>query len=134
MPHHKVFVQRAHHKHDEFEAVELGDEGVLRCFDEFDWSGELEKVAEFQRVSPTISIEGWGERLIWVSAAGAPGAIEFVSEYTFPGKKRVLFGLMERDATLGFDAQHLTMKLAREALAAYVNRDHTRLEALYNDA
>ena len=134
MPHHKVSIQYAHHRHDEFEASELNDKDALLCFDEIDWPGELKKAEELQRVSPTISIEGWGDRLIWVSACGSPGAIEFVSEYTFPGKKRMLFGLIERDGTIGFDTQRFTIQQAREALAAYINRDHSRLEALYNDA
>lgn len=129
--HYSVSCQYAHHQHEE--STDLGVMNAvdaLRTFDDFKWSEQLEEANHLQKCSPTVSIKA-GERLIWVSVYGAPAAPTFVSECSFPGVKKKLFGLMQVRGTVNLHADELTFEQSRTAVELFLNGDEDALRSLY---
>ena len=127
----KYYVQRSHHDHSESEEYFGSSAEILTLFDEFDWDGEVEKANKLGKCAPTISIEASGEKLIWVSGAGRRGSLEFVSDYSYPGIQKFLFGLIKREGIASVDARSFSRNQAREALSLFMQGNHDKLLALY---
>ena len=130
----KLSLQLAHHKHDEFDGSSALAADVMRSFDNFDWKGELERGEQFQRVSPTISVEDSDGRLIWVSAAGIGYGFEFISEYTYHGIVKRFFGLWKSEGNVTVETQTFTTTQARLALEHFVEGRHDDLLKLYRES
>src|SRR5262249_44796949 len=118
-----VSVQHAHHQHDEMDNLgTLVPEQVLDAYDQMNWEQEASQAQELQRVSPTFSVQR-GDELLWVSVCGVAPNIEFVSDYSYRGEVRRLFGLLKYQGTISKDRQDLKPAQARQAIAAFVAED-----------
>jgi hypothetical protein len=128
-----LFLQFAHHTHDEFETLRgVTPNQVLRAFDEFDWTGETRRADTLQRVSPTLSVESdTKDRLIWVSSVAGVAGLEFISECSFPGEVRKFFGLSKGFGTVRLSTQTFNAIQAREALRLFVTESYSPLRELY---
>lgn len=130
----KVSAQYAHHEHGE--SNDLGVKSpadVLKCFDEFDWEHEVSEASRLGGVSPTLSVEdATNRRLIWVSGYGDPKAPTFVSECSFPGMKKRLFGLLgEGLGLVELHTEEFNVQQARRAIELFVSDDDAGLPELY---
>ena len=130
----KVSAEYAHHEHGE--STDLGVRSpadVLKCFDEFDWAHEISEAARLGRVSPTMSVEDTtNRRLIWVSGYVDPKFPTFVSECSFPGMKKRLFGLLgEGMGVVELHTQEFDVRQARRAFELFVSSDEAGLRELY---
>ena len=129
-----VTSQYAHQEHEESTDLgEMSSTAVLKCFDEFDWAHQVKEANHLGKVSPTLSVaDTTNRRLIWVSACGEPSSIEFVSECTFPGMKKRLFGLLgEGPGMVELHTQQFDLTSARRALELFMSVDETSLRHLY---
>jgi len=112
---YSVTCQYAHHDHSESE--DLGNKRaleVLQIFDQFPWSEQVEEANRLEKCSPTLSVDDKANRrLIWVSAYGAAAELVYVSECSFPGMKKALFGLIERTGIVAFQKDGFTQNQAR---------------------
>ena len=131
----KVTCQYAHQDHNE--STDLGlmsPAEVLRCFDEFDWEHEITEANRLGKVSPTLSVEdAANRRLIWVSGYDDPKSPTFVSECTFPGMKKRLFGLLgEGLGVVELHTQEFDSRQARRALELFVSNNEAGLRQLYD--
>ena len=128
----KVSVQRAHHTHDESELLgTMSAQEVLSAYDKIDWLQQAAQAEELQKVAPTFSVER-GPSLLWVSVAGQPPQIEFVSSYSVPGQVKRLFGLMTSDGIIEKHRPDLTPSEARQAIEAFVVSDSQTLAKLFD--
>ena len=130
----QVSAQYAHQEHTE--QIELGvksPEDVLKCFDEFDWEHQVSEASRLEKVSPTLSVEdAASQRLIWVSGYGDAKFPTFVSECTFTGLKKRLFGLLgEGLGRVELHTDELNLQQARRALELFVANDEAGLRELY---
>jgi hypothetical protein len=127
-------IQRAHHKHNEFD--DLGPRSLeesLGEFDKFEWFEECSKVEEYQRVSPTLSLQTSDKsKLIWVSGVLTDHKeLEFVSECHYPGVVSAWFGLSQKMGTVNHGAGDFTLEQAREALRLFFLEDYQSVKRLY---
>jgi hypothetical protein len=131
-----LYLQFAHHRHDEFETLRgVTLDVVLRAFDEFDWTGETKRAETLQRVSPTLSVESDAkDRLIWVSSVTGQTGLEFISECSFPGEVRKFFGLSKSFGTVRLSTQTFDGAQAREALRLFGTDSYRELRELYETA
>ena len=131
-----VSCQYAHHDHSE--SVDLGSlesNDVMREFDRFNWSKQVEEAGRLQKCAPTFAVEDKpGNRLIWVSAYGDPQAPTFVSECRFPQTRKALFGLLTYDAVTNLHTNDFSLEAARRALENFVAGANDDLQALYAGA
>lgn len=128
----KVSVQKAHHDHHESESLGvLSAEDVLAAYDQIDWLQQAAQAEKLKKVSPTFSIER-GPSLLWVSVAGLPPKIEFVSSYSAPGQIKRLLGLISANGIIEKHRTDLTPMQARQAVEAFVVSDTKKLELLFN--
>jgi|SRR5687767_3931484 len=128
---YSVSCQYAHHQHDE--SSDLGVMSAvdaLQAFDAFRWSEQVRETNRLQKCAPTFSISA-GERLIWVSAYGEPSTPIFISECSFPGTKRILFGLMQVQGTVHLRANEWTLERSRSAVERFLSGEEDALRALY---
>jgi len=130
---YSVSCQYAHHQHEESSHLGVMNEAdVLRAFDAFAWSEQVREANRLQKCAPTFSIRA-AERLIWVSAYGEPAAPVFVSECSFPGAKRILFGLMQVQGTVHLHADEWTLEQSRRAVERFLSGEEDALRALYGN-
>jgi hypothetical protein len=127
--------QYAHQEH--MQSSDLGMKSpaeVLTCFDEFGWEHEVSEATRLQKVSPTLSVQDEAERrLIWVSGYGDPKFPTFVSECTFPGLKKRLFGLLhDGPGIVELHTDKFDARQARQALELFVSNDEAGLRLLFN--
>jgi hypothetical protein len=130
----KMSAEYAHHDHGE--SCDLGvksPDDVLKCFDEFDWAHEISEASRLEKVSPTLSVEDTiNRRLIWVSGYSDPKFPSFVSECSFPGIKKRLFGLLgEGMGVVELHTQEFDVRQARRALELFILNDEAGLRKLY---
>jgi len=129
-------VSVCHHAHQEqMESSDLGvrpPADVLKCFDEFDWTHEISEAIELGR-SATLSVEdATSPRLIWVGGYGDPKFPTFVSECSFPGMKKRLFGFLgEGMGVVELHTQEFDLRQARRAIELFVSNDDAGLRELY---
>lgn len=133
----EVSAQYAHQEHSE--STTLGAKSyseVLSCFDEFDWEHEVSEASRLEKVSPTLSVEDKaGRRLIWVSGYSNPKFPLFVSECTFPGMRKRLFGLLgESMGLVELHSEEFSTHQARQALELFMSNDEAALRQLYQSA
>jgi hypothetical protein len=125
--------QYAHQEH--MESSDLGMKSpseVLTCFDEFGWEHQVSEATRLGKVSPTLSVQDEANRrLIWVSGYGNPKFPTFVSECTFPGVKKRLFGLLG-PGIVDLHTEEFDARQARQALELFVSNDEAGLNQLYN--
>lgn len=130
---YSVSCQYAHHQHEE--SSDLGVMSAvdaLQAFDSFKWAEQVEEANRVERCAPTFSISA-GDRLIWVSAYGEPAAPIFISECSFPGAKRILFGLMKVQGTVNLRADKWTLEQSRRSVERFLSGEEEALRALYGD-
>lgn len=133
----EVSAQYAHHEHSESTALGAKSSSeVLRCFDEFNWEREISEAERLERVSPGLSVEdAASKRLIWVSGYGDPKSPTFVSECSFPGMRKRLFGLLgEGMGIVELHSGDFDTAQARQALEFFVSNDEAALRQLYKSA
>jgi len=128
----KVSMQSAHHAHDESQSLGTMDaQEVMSRFDTIDWDHQAKRANELNKTAPTFAIER-GASLIWVSVAGLPPHIEFVSSYSAPGRVKRLFGLLSSDGIVEKHRTDLTPQEARQAIEAFTSNDIKTLDILFN--
>ena len=128
----KVSMQSAHHTHDESQFLGMLDsQEVMGAFDGIDWHHQAIRANELNKVAPTFAIHR-GPSLIWVSVAGIPPHIEFVSSYSAPGRVKRLFGLLASDGIVEKHRTDFTPQQARQAIEAFASNDIQTLDTLFN--
>jgi len=128
----KVSMQSAHHTYDESQSLGTMDaREVMSRFDTIDWHHQAKRANELNKTAPTFAIQR-GASLIWVSVAGFPPHIEFVSSYSVPGRIKRLFGLLSSDGIIEKHRTDFTPQQARQAIEAFASNDIHTLDILFN--
>ncbi len=101
---------------------------ILAAFDEFDWPGQISEANRLERCSPTLSVEDVdSERLFWVSGCGTPEEFTFVNHYTYPGRIKRLFGLIQYSGIVDAPTHDLSPADARRAIESFLDANHEEL-------
>ena len=105
---------------------------IVAAFNAFDWAGEVARANEHEEYSPTFTVEDADTgRQLWVSGYNEPSDIVFVSSYAYRVRKKVWFGLFERNGFEGPESrQDLSLKEAAYAIELFVNERHEELVSL----
>jgi len=122
MPKLSYSLQLAEHDHDQVdERGEASPEAILAAFDAFDWTGQVQRANEIEKCSPTFSVRDTErDALFWVSGYGEPSAPTFVTDLSYRGTKKRLFGLLSSEGIISPRTRTLSLAEARQGVALFV--------------
>ena len=128
----KLSLQYAHYDSYEADDQIIYSDQAIAAFDTFDWLNEAERSNQIQKVSLTLSLESQDGKLIWLSAVGGLENVYFVSEYSYIGTRKRLFGLVKYTGVLTVDTQNFNLEYARQAILLFASGSHEALLRLYD--